>query len=151
MLTIIDRLAGKWLDWRTDMEVRQNKELQELGIKEVSYKDGETGITISGQAVAILADHAAQFLDENNAKNYVQFDMMPRLDRNLKPVRVTVQWASGMSPSQMVFDVKGKLNDLVSRAQTLVDAIHSGESDSIVMLVEMVELTIDNSKGVQDE
>ena len=56
--------------------------------------------------VYLLADEAATMLEANNAKNYVQFDMMPRADRHLLPIRVTVQWADGKSPAQRVLELE---------------------------------------------
>ena len=50
--------------------------------------------------IAALVSEAGAFLDKYHAENYVQFDAMPRLDRGLKPIRVTIQWANGLSPAK---------------------------------------------------
>lgn len=100
MLEILDRLAGWWLDWRTDREAKNNPLVQELGIKKIEATPGGWEGTFVTPAVAIIADEMAGMLDNANAKNYVVFDFMPRLDRGKHPVRVTVQWAQGQSPAQ---------------------------------------------------
>ncbi|HLF28246.1 MAG TPA: hypothetical protein VJG32_18095 [Anaerolineae bacterium] len=55
---------------------------------------------MSSPAITILADECARFLRAYKAENYVHFDMMPRPDHGMKPIRVTVQWANGMSPAE---------------------------------------------------
>ena len=99
MLKLLDRLAGCWLDWRTDQAVKRfPPELLELNLHKV--KAGENGwqVVMSAPAVVVLADQAAALLNAEHAENYVQFDMMPRLDRGKPPIRITVQWASGDAP-----------------------------------------------------
>jgi hypothetical protein len=58
-----------------------------------------TEILLAHPGVALLADDAAAILNENEAENYVQFDLHPRIDRGKPWVRVTVQWANGISPA----------------------------------------------------
>jgi hypothetical protein len=99
MLHLIDRLAGRWLDWRTDRKVRKNPDLQDFKVHSLDVTGKSVELVASTHAVAMMADQAATFLNENDAENYVQFDMMPRLDRGLRPIRVTVQWANGLSPA----------------------------------------------------
>lgn len=99
MLSLIDRLAGWWLDWRSDQAIAVTPELQEFNLKRFDLTPGGMQLMATAPAVAIIADQAAELLEVNNAKNFIQFDMMPRLDRGLRPIRVTVQWAMGESPS----------------------------------------------------
>ncbi len=96
----IDRLAGKWFDWRTDRRVKQNPELQEFGLHKAEANERGFYADFITPAAAILADEMATMLEEAHAENYVEFDMMPRLDRGLRPIRVTVQWAGKLSPAQ---------------------------------------------------
>lgn len=106
ILRLADRLAGWWIDWRIDRHIKKRPELHDfemisLDIKR-GRKQGNIELLVATSAISILADHAATMLAENNAKNYVQFDMMPRVDRGLRPIRVTVQWAGGLSPAKKV-------------------------------------------------
>lgn len=96
MLRLIDKLAGAWFDWRA-RRVSGNPELVSLNNVELN----EDGLTVTGlsPAIAVLADGAAAMLEHHNAKNFVEFDMYPRLDRGMQPVRVVVAWAKGEMPS----------------------------------------------------
>lgn len=53
-----------------------------------------------GPGVAHLADMMSELLISNDAKNYVCFELAPRIDRGLRPILVTVQWRNGKSPAQ---------------------------------------------------
>jgi hypothetical protein len=97
---LLDKLAGWWIDWRTERAVRQRPELHQMGIKKVEIGDTSWEVLMTGPGVVYLADEAATMLRENDARNYVTFDMLPRLDKGLPPIRVTVQWARGMSPAE---------------------------------------------------
>jgi hypothetical protein len=119
MLHLIYRLAGRWLDWRTDRKVRKNPDLQDFAVRKFDATGKSFELVASTQAVAIFADEAATFLDENNAENYVEFDMLPRMDRGLRPIRVTVQWANKMSPADKAAKLAAEVEEYRSR---LVDA-----------------------------
>lgn len=106
MLDLIDKLAGRWLDWRIDRAVAANPELQKAGFIKAEFDENGFHLVASFPGVYLLANEAAAMLEANNAKNYVQFDMMPRADRHLPPIRVTVQWAKGKSPSQRVLELE---------------------------------------------
>lgn len=112
MLNLLDRLAGWWLDWRTDRAIANNPELREAGFKRAEFDESGFHLIASFPGISTLADQTASMLEANNALNYVQFDMLPRADRHLPPVRVTVQWATGKSPAQRVME----LEDLWSSA-----------------------------------
>ncbi len=114
-LKLIDKLAAGWINWRMYRVASKDpdwKELTELHIKSIEVTD-TNGINILGTApaVAYLADEAAELLTKNDAKNFIQFDMMPRIDRGLKPIRVTVQWASGLSPAEKCAGLERQIND----------------------------------------
>lgn len=106
MLTLIDRLAGWWLDMRLDRATRVDPELTRLDIKKAAFEDD--GLTVEGVSpvIALFAEEAARMLDKAKAENYLQFDMMPRLDRGMKWIRVTVAWAGGKSPAQRVIETE---------------------------------------------
>lgn len=106
MLNLIDRLTGWWLDWRIDRAIATNPELQRAGFKKAEVDEQGFHLVASFPGIYLLADEAAAMLEANNAKNYVQFDMLPRADRHLKPIRITVQWAKGKSPAQRVVELE---------------------------------------------
>lgn len=106
MLNWIDHLAGRWLAWRTDRAVARSPALQKAGFLKAEFDENGFHLVGSFPGVWLLADEAAKMLDVNYAKNYVQFDMMPRADRHLPPIRVTVQWAHGKSPGERVIEME---------------------------------------------
>ena len=112
MLEMIDRLAGWWLDWRTDHAIAQHSELHEFGLKKAEFDESGFHVVASFPGVVVLADEAARMLDASDVENYIEFDMMPRLDRGLPPVRVTVQWANGMSPAQKAAMLEERIQEL---------------------------------------
>ena len=102
-LSLIDRMASLWLDWHTNWIIDHDPEVSaewKMQIHSVEMKNKATEIVMETPAIAEIANQAAKFLEKNNAENYVQFDCWPRLDRGLKPVRITIQWAKGMSPGE---------------------------------------------------
>lgn len=105
----LDRLAGWWLDWRTDRAARKDPLFAEFNLHKFNADGKSMELVIATETVAILADQAATMLKENDAENFIQLDMMPRLDRMLPPVRVTVQWANGMSPAQKCAKLEGEV------------------------------------------
>lgn len=108
---IIDALASKWLNWRRDQVLRKSPEWaeidRELKLHKLENHPGSMKAVLSHPMITVMAEEAAALLNEAHADNYVQFDLMPRLDRGKKPIRVTVQWASKLSP--------GSKNDLLER------------------------------------
>lgn len=114
ILEAIDRLAGWWLDWRIDRAVAANPELKRAGFKRAEVDENGFHMVASFPGVYLLADEAAVMLEANDAKNYVQFDMMPRADRHLEPIRVTVQWAKGKSPAQRVLELESAWEQAVN-------------------------------------
>jgi hypothetical protein len=110
LFDLIDLAVNKWISWRTDREIKRSGLWQELGIKSIDVDDEATNLVLSHPVIAIVADEAAQLLHDCNAPNYVQFDMLPRVDRHLDPIRVTVQWAHGLSPSEEVKQLQEELD-----------------------------------------
>lgn len=118
ILVALDGLAGKWLNWRLDQESKHNPVFKEFKLKKLEMHGSTFNMVLEHPVVAIMADECAQFLTENQAQNYVTFDMMPRIDRGLKPIRVTVQWASGVSPAEKASRLEQLLIDLVEGVLT---------------------------------
>ena len=113
MLKLIDRVAGWWLDWRTDQVIKGDPEIQDLGFTcKAERQSSMTELVLGTPFAAYMADQLATLLNEANAENYVQFDMIPRIDRKLRPVRVTVQWANGLSPSEKAARLETEVDKL---------------------------------------
>lgn len=121
VLTIVDKLAGLWLNWRMDRQVRQNNRVGEMNLKKVEFDENGFHLIASFPGVVLLADEAAAMLDANNAKNYLQFDMQPRLDRGKRPIRVTVQWASGESPAAKAARLEQETERLRAEVETWME------------------------------
>ena len=100
MLSLIDKLAGKWLDWRTEKLAKCDPELSEMHLHSVEIKNGGMEAAIISPAIAHLADMMSELLENNHAENFVSFELLPRLDRGKRPILVTVQWRNGKSPAQ---------------------------------------------------
>lgn len=120
-LDLIDKLAGWWLDWRTGRELAKDSELRQFNLKKYEETPDGYNILAIAPAVAIIADQAAELLEVNNAKNYIQFDMQPRLDRGLRPIRITVQWAGGEMPAAKAARLEREL-ELLTKALDAGDA-----------------------------
>lgn len=125
MLELLDRLAGWWLDYRTDQRVKNSPEYAEFSKLSISKLDPSTGeLVFNGSFIAYFADEAATFLDKHNAENYVQFDMLPRIDRGLRPVRVTVAWAKGESPASKAARLEHELKEEHARTELFSDCLN---------------------------
>jgi hypothetical protein len=112
-LGIVDRLADLWLSWRAEQNVKRHApQLAEFGIRRVETVPGGWQGTFVTPAAALIADDMARMLDASKAENYLQFDFLPRLDREGRPVRVTVQWAHGKAPGQVVAELKDEISVL---------------------------------------
>ena len=115
LFELIDRLSIWWLDRRIDRAVESNPELKEFKLKRLDRGEWGWELLASSPSVPILAEEAARLLDEANAENYIQFDMLTRMDRRMRPIRVTVQWAKGESPAKRAARLEAELQEL--RAQ----------------------------------
>jgi hypothetical protein len=111
MLTLLDKLAGMYLDWRAKQAVQKYREEmgeeapdpQEVELKRVELQEDGLKLLWHAPALVALAGEAAALLNAYDAENYVSFDMMPRPDHALRPIRVVVGWANGMSPATKAF------------------------------------------------
>jgi hypothetical protein len=88
ILSLIDRIAGTWLDWRTEQVVRSST--INLGIKKVEVGHDGLEMVLMGPAVFTFAEQCAAILNQQNAENYVETHIQPRLDRGLRPIRLTI-------------------------------------------------------------
>lgn len=100
IFTLLDKVAGAWLDFRSEQRIKNDPILNKMFLEKASISNTDMEIAMVSPAIAVMADEAATMLNANNAKNYVQFDMLPRVDRGLSAIRVTVQWANGEAPAE---------------------------------------------------
>ena len=102
LLTKLDSLAGRYLDWRTKQAYEQQQREQdepELLSFEVTKEKGAE-FTMMHPNIAILAADCASYLDEMHAENYVVMEIMPRIDRGQRPIMITIQWKDKLNPYQ---------------------------------------------------
>lgn len=118
IVNLLDKLATWWIDRRTGMLLKARPDFDEnLEFRKMQFdQDGfcldmRTNAWVS-ESMARFAFDAAEVLKKNGAENYLQFDVLPRLDRHLRPVRLTVQWANGKSPAQRVKELEEELERL---------------------------------------
>lgn len=101
MKGLLDRLAAWWIDRR--MHEGAEQVIAESGVKlhKASLDPNGFRVDLIAPNLVALLDEAAGLLNAQSAENYIQFEMLPRMDRtNGRPVRVTVQWMDGESPAQ---------------------------------------------------
>lgn len=125
LLRPIDKLAGWWLTMRTRQEAAKDTACISVDIQE-----DRTVATYMSQSIAALADEAAEMLRDAQAENYIQFDMLPRIDRRLPQVRVTVAWANGEMPAQKAARLVEERSALLLSFWDILDQVmqQSGET-----------------------
>lgn len=122
LFDFIDSMAGKWLDWRNEKSIADDEHFELIA---AHIDKRATEITLAHPSIAIMAQEAAMMLNESNAENYVQFDMMPRADRKLPWIRVTVQYAQGLSPAAKNAKLEAENKRLVESLTRVCD-LHDG-------------------------
>lgn len=125
ILNIIDKMAGLWIDWRIGQAAAKNPDIGEFKLKRAEFDENGFHMIASFPGVVMIADEAAAMLEANNAKNYVEFDMMPRLDRGKRPIRITVQWAWKESPAAKAARLERELT-------LLTEALAAGDTTSLL-------------------
>lgn len=118
--SIIDRLTGKWFDWRQDQAFKDIPDDLKPQFESIEMRQRGFEIAVTSPLLVHLVSDASALLDKYEAKNYVSFDMMPRLDRGKRAIRVTVQWAHGESPAVKAARLEDELTDLRSQ----IDRLH---------------------------
>lgn len=148
LLTFIDRMCGAWLDWRMTQLIAHDLELSKFEFKKAEFTpDGFTTTGISPMA-AIIANEAAQMLNRVGAENFITFDMMPRLDRGLRPVRMTVQWADRLSPAAKAEKLTQELQTAQARIAEL-ETPTTTEERAVAILRKIVAMV--NAVGEEGE
>ena len=124
LLSTLDKLACRWIDFRQDQNVSRMKQdhpelAGDMSLHKLEVSSKEFEIVASHPAIFLMADEAAALLDAFHATNYVEFDMMPRIDRGKNPIRVTIQWANGEGPAQKAARLERELTKLRSQSDRL--------------------------------
>jgi len=121
MHNLLTRAANWWINREYEASAKAlAPELLELGLRRVQPTPDGTGweATFITPAAALIANEMAAMLDAAAADNYLAFDFLPRLDREaVRPVRVTVQWAHGQNPAQMVTTLKARVAELEAQLE----------------------------------
>ena len=110
-LTIIDKLAGRWLAWRTWKKIESETPEPELVDLRVSRGKG-LEIILAHPGVATLAAECVRFLQAHDAPNFVQMDLQPRIDEGQRAVIVTVAYKDGEMPAQQIARLRKELEEL---------------------------------------
>lgn len=99
LLSAVDRLAGWWLDWRMTRAIASQPDLARFDLRKVEASAKGWEIEAFAPAVPILAGQCARLMAHYGAQNYIEFELLPRLDRGLRPIVMTIRWANGELPS----------------------------------------------------
>ena len=125
----IDILARKWLSWRTTRAIKSDI-LLDAKFKQM-HLDAEANeftYEFASGYVGHIARELAEFLGKFSAGNYVEVDFVPPTGGKIRPVRVTVQYADGMSPAE-----KNKhLELIIKRLESQIDVFQSERRDNDV-------------------
>lgn len=124
---MLDRLAGKWLDMRMDALIKSNPDMAKFELHKAEYRPGSAEIIAFAPSVVVLAEQAAKLLNAQHVENYLEFDLMPRVDRHIRPIRVTIQWADKLSPAKKNTLLQGQLDRLARTAKWVLNDIYEFE------------------------
>jgi hypothetical protein len=135
---LVEGLIARWWKWRED-RIAKNTTVPDgfMDVKRVKLDKGELEIMGEGDMVWMLAEQSAKMLNMANAKNYIQVDLRPRLDRGARDIRVTVAWADGESPAAQNDRLKEEL--AAARAEiTRLKTDLSGERAAMDMTMDLM-------------
>ena len=130
-LSLVDRLAAWWLNWRilsfasdrfshewgraegdahTERAFKGTPAWEETKLARLEAEaNGTMQAILESPSVVIMAQEAARLLDATHAENFFTFEMFPRLDRGVAPIRVTVEWAERNGPVKQLERAKRDL------------------------------------------
>ncbi len=100
-----------------DQAVKSDPALIALEIEKAKFSKSGYSAAFIGPGVAHMADMMSELLLKNDAKNYVSFELAPRVDRGIHPILVTIQWLNGKSPAQ----ARDELLLMVHRVEWVAD------------------------------
>ena len=121
MFQLIDKLAGEWLDKRRDAYIKKNYPEMVNGpidIESLEIVGDKMEFVANMNTIGRIAEKAAQLLLAHGAKNYIEIDLVPRMDRQIPPVRLTVRWAKGLSPARKAMLLQERVKELEAELAT---------------------------------
>lgn len=81
MIELLDRLAAWWIDRRMGMGAKQAAAESGVKLLKASLDPNGFRIDLIAPNLVGLLDEAAGLLNAQSAENYIQFEMLPRMDR----------------------------------------------------------------------
>jgi hypothetical protein len=97
---------------RRAIDADKTAKLSEFRINRIEVQ--ESGISMVGKypAFMVLIEEAAQILLDLKAENYFQFKALVPGIHPPRALLVTIQWADGLSPAQMVEKLKAQIETM---------------------------------------
>lgn len=103
----VDRLVGYWQSFRINQQVENCPDFQDFKLKSVEIKENTADFVFKYPEIGLLATGCAKLLNDLDATNSVQMRMVvPGIYRQ---VLVTVQWADGKSPNEVLAEKEEEL------------------------------------------
>jgi len=118
MFRLLDKIAGKWIDWRLHRSVGAHAIFEEPRVEEAHFTTGEDGMThleviASFAPVVDLLARCLTLLTHYKAENFVTMTLQPRLDICNQPIEVTVRYAStGRTPAFVLSTMRKALMEI---------------------------------------
>ena len=114
----------------------------EVKIERINFdaRTGRTEILAHIPNVAMLAAECTRLLEEHDAKNYVQFDMIPRAESGVRGYRFTVQRIDGKSPAQRVIEMEKEVEQLRAQLATAQGRIDRQDATRTIVPWAWVEI-----------
>ncbi|MEL0099842.1 MAG: hypothetical protein VW907_09825 [Opitutae bacterium] len=126
--------------------------------KSIKYdQDGESysvNAIMEHPGVAILAEDACSLLEKSGGKNYFEFTLMPRIDRGIRPIVITVRWHDGMTPGEKAARLDAALTDLTVTCDVFLQDLYESYPEGLASLggllpyIHAIEESVDAAKGL---
>jgi len=125
LLSKVDGLAGRWLNWRTWQEIKaEAKDEAELLSLEASREKG-IELSVTHPNVANLFLELVSYLQSQDAPNFVQVEVKPRINVGKRNVVITVAYSDGEMPGAQCVRLRKELSEIkADRAKLLEYAFH---------------------------
>lgn len=158
MLNWIDKLASLWLDMRTRANMKQYNAENGTEFKSIKYDQGGENYSVNAimehPGVAIFAEEACSLLEKGGGKNYLEFTLMPRIDRGIRPIVITVRWHDGMTPGEKAARLDAALTDLTVTCDVFLEDIYKCYPEGLASLggllpyIHAIEESVDAAKSL---
>jgi len=107
LLSKVDAAAGAWLEWRTWKFIEES--IDEPELTSINFRKGQLDVVLSHPGVATLASECVSFLQAHNAPNFVEMELMPRIDKGSRGVIVTIAYKDGETPAWQIKRLKQEI------------------------------------------